>query len=73
MVASTLHTLCSWAWSWAPQTVHLGPSGQIFSPDNFVLHQSGAGNTWAKAHYTEGTGLVAWVLDIMKKEAESCD
>jgi len=29
-------------------------SGQIFRPDNFVFGQSGAGNNWAKRHYTEG-------------------
>ncbi|VAI44285.1 unnamed protein product [Triticum turgidum subsp. durum] len=31
-----------------------GPYGQIFRPDNFVFGQSGAGNNWAKGHYTEG-------------------
>ncbi|KAL2930519.1 Tubulin beta-3 chain [Bienertia sinuspersici] len=30
-----------------------GPYGQIFRPDNFVFGQSGAGNNWAKGHYTE--------------------
>ena len=29
-------------------------SHQIFRPDNFVFGQSGAGNNWAKGHYTEG-------------------
>lgn len=53
--------------------VQTGPFGQIFRPDNFVLRQSGAGNTWAKGHYLEGTGLAEWVLDILRKEAESCD
>merc|ERR1711973_740222 len=28
--------------------------GGIFRPDNFVFGQSGAGNNWAKGHYTEG-------------------
>merc|ERR1711942_456502 len=40
-------------------SVRSGPFGQIFRPDNFVFGQSGAGNNWAKGHYTE--------------EAESCD
>ena len=31
-----------------------GPYGQIFRPDNFIYGQSGAGNNWAKGHYTEG-------------------
>lgn len=30
---------------------------QIFRPDNFVFGQSGAGNNWAKGHYTEGNIL----------------
>ena len=29
--------------------------GQLFRPDNYVYGQSGAGNNWAKGHYTEGT------------------
>ena len=35
--------------------------------------QSGAGNNWAKGHYTEGAELVDSVLDVVRKEAESCD
>ncbi|KAL7989993.1 hypothetical protein Chor_012659 [Crotalus horridus] len=50
-----------------------GPFGQIFRPDNFVFGQSGAGNNWAKGHYTEGAELVDSVLDVVRKEAESCD
>ncbi|XP_072048189.1 uncharacterized protein [Amphiura filiformis] len=34
----------------------LGPFGQIFRPDKFVFGQSGAGNNWAKGHYTELLG-----------------
>ena len=47
--------------------------GQIFRPDNFVFGQSGAGNNWAKGHYTEGADLVDSVLDVVRKEAELCD
>ncbi|KAJ8777765.1 hypothetical protein J1605_014220 [Eschrichtius robustus] len=50
-----------------------GPFGQIFRPDNFVFGQSGAGNNWAKGHYKEGAELVGSVLDVVRKEAESCD
>ena len=41
----------------------------------FLAHlgQSGAGNNWAKGHYTEGAELVDSVLDVVRKEAESCD
>lgn len=35
--------------------------------------QSGAGNNWAKGHYTEGAELVDSVLDVIRKEAEKCD
>ena len=34
--------------------VRAGPFGQLFRPDNFIFGQSGAGNNWAKGHYTEG-------------------
>ena len=54
-------------------SVRSGPFGQIFRPDNFVFGQSGAGNNWAKGHYTEGAKLVDSVLDVVRKEAESCD
>jgi tubulin beta len=47
--------------------------GQLFRPDNFVFGQSGAGNNWAKGHYTEGAELVDNVLDVVRKEAEGCD
>ena len=53
--------------------VRSGPFGQIFRPDNFVFGQGGAGNNWAKGHYTEGAELVDSVLDVVRKEAESCD
>ena len=45
-------------------SVRSGPYGQVFRPDNFVFGQSGAGNNWAKGHYTEGKKLVTskWLL-----------
>merc|ERR1711937_772430 len=54
-------------------SVRAGPYGPLFRPDNFVFGQSGAGNNWAKGHYTEGAELVDSVLDVVRKEAESCD
>jgi len=42
-------------------SVRSGPFGQIFRPDNFVFGQSGAGNNWAKGHYT---GMVGGHLTI---------
>ncbi len=37
------------------------------------IGQSGAGNNWAKGHYTEGAELIDQVLDVVRREAESCD
>ncbi|XP_061158070.1 tubulin beta-4B chain-like isoform X5 [Syngnathus typhle] len=54
-------------------SVRSGPFGQIFRPDNFVFGQSGAGNNWAKGHYTEGAEVVDSVLDVVRKESENCD
>ncbi|XP_047479479.1 tubulin beta chain-like isoform X1 [Penaeus chinensis] len=54
-------------------SVRSGPFGQLFKPDNFVFGQSGAGNNWAKGHYTEGAELVDAVIDVVRKEAEGCD
>ncbi|XP_053622864.1 tubulin beta chain-like [Plodia interpunctella] len=47
--------------------------GQLFRPDNYVFGQSGAGNNWAKGHYTEGAELVDSVMDVVRKESEGCD
>merc|ERR1711981_163077 len=54
-------------------SVRSGAFGAIFRPDNFVFGQTGAGNNWAKGHYTEGAELIDSVLDVVRKEAESCD
>ena len=54
-------------------SVRSGPFGQLFRPDNFVFSQTGAGNNWAKGHYTEGAELIDSVLDVVRKEAEGCD
>lgn len=45
-------------------SVRGGPFGALFKPDNFVFGQSGAGNNWAKGHYTEGAELVDSVSEI---------
>jgi tubulin beta len=54
-------------------SIRASPSGQLFRPDSFVWGQSGAGNNWAKGHYTEGAELIDSVLDVVRKEAEGCD
>ena len=35
--------------------------------------QGGAGNNWAKGYYTDGVELVDSVIDVVRKEAETCD
>ena len=47
--------------------------GSLFKPDAAVRGTSGAGNNWAKGHYTEGAELIDAVLDVVRKEAEGCD
>lgn len=54
-------------------TVKQGPLGPLFRPDNFIFGQSGAGNNWAKGHYTEGAELVDMVMDSVRKEAENAE
>jgi len=55
------------------EVVKNGTYGKLFRPDNFVYASNGAGNNWAKGHYTEGAELVDNVLDVLRKEAEQVD
>ena len=54
-------------------SIRSGPMGKLFRPDNFVHAQSGAGNNWAKGHYTEGSELVDEVMEQVRKNVEGCD
>jgi tubulin beta len=54
-------------------SIRSGPLGQMFRPDNLIYGQSGAGNNWAKGHYTEGAELVDQVIDVVRREAEGSD
>ena len=45
----------------------------MFKPDNFVFGASGAGNNWTEGHYTEGAEIFDEIVDVIKKEADSCD
>lgn len=40
--------------------------GPLFRPDNFVAGLTGAGNNWAKGHYTDGSELADAALDIVR-------
>lgn len=55
------------------EAIKNGPFGDLFRPDNFVFGQSGAGNNWAKGHYTEGAELIDSVMDVVRKEAEASE
>ena len=35
-----------------------------------MIGQTGAGNNWAKSHYTESAELIDSVIDVFRKEAE---
>ncbi|EGV93224.1 tubulin beta-1 chain isoform X2 [Cricetulus griseus] len=47
--------------------------GALFQPDSFVHGNSGAGNNWAKGHYTEGAELIESAMDVVRSQSESCD
>jgi tubulin beta len=46
---------------------------QLLRPDNFVFGQPRASNNWAKGYYTEGQQPCDTILDVIRKESESCD
>ena len=50
--------------------VRAGPFGGAFRPDNFVFGQSGAGNNWAKGHYTEGEKKLKRLLSMRRNQEE---
>eukprot|EP00913_Durusdinium_trenchii_P028771 g26982.t1 len=52
-------------------SVRAGPFGQLFRPDNFVFGQTGAGNNWAKGHYTEGAELIDSAAEIRRAVKDS--
>ena len=45
-------------------SIRASPYGASFRPDNFVFGQSGAGNNWAKGHYTEGKLSIKFLSEI---------
>jgi len=53
--------------------IKASPIGTSFKPDNMVFGANGAGNNWAKGHYTEGAELVEQCLDRIRVEMEQCE
>ncbi|VEL39982.1 unnamed protein product [Protopolystoma xenopodis] len=50
-----------------------GRYGGLYRPDNFVFGTSGAGNNWAKGHYTDGAEMIELIMELVRKEAEVCE
>ncbi|CAH8642292.1 unnamed protein product [Dicrocoelium dendriticum] len=50
-----------------------GPYGVLFRPDNFVYGPCGAGNNWAKGHYTEGSEIIEPIMELIRKECDLCE
>lgn len=47
--------------------------GSLFKPDNFVMGSNGAGNCWARGHYTDGCEIVDQAVEACRREVEACD
>ena len=54
-------------------SIRSGALGQMFRPDNFVFGESSASSNWAKGFYNDGPEHVDSVVDVIRKEAETCD
>lgn len=54
-------------------SIRAGPMGKLFKPQSCVQGRNGAGNNFAKAHYTEGAEYVAQAMEALRKEAEQCE
>lgn len=55
------------------ESIRADKCATLFNPSNFISGHSGAGNNWAKGHYTEGADLVNSVLEVVRKEVEKCE
>ncbi|XP_045465324.1 tubulin beta chain-like [Harmonia axyridis] len=54
-------------------SIRSGCFGRLFRPDNMVFGQWGAGNNWAKGHYSAGAEIIDSVMDVARREIETCD
>jgi len=50
-----------------------GPLASLFDKSCMKFGNNGAGNNWAKGHYTEGAEIVEDVIDILRREVEKAD
>eukprot|EP01130_Rhizamoeba_saxonica_P000087 TRINITY_DN10107_c0_g1_i1.p1 TRINITY_DN10107_c0_g1~~TRINITY_DN10107_c0_g1_i1.p1 ORF type:complete len:474 (-),score=126.83 TRINITY_DN10107_c0_g1_i1:69-1490(-) len=53
--------------------IRAGKNKSLFRPANYVHAVNGAGNNWAKGHYTEGAELIEEITDMVRKEVEQCN
>jgi tubulin beta len=53
-------------------SIRSGPYGYFFHPNSFVNTQCGAGNNWAKGHYTEGAELIDSALMAIRNQVDRC-
>merc|ERR1712198_312679 len=53
--------------------IKAGALKDLFDPATMKFGSNGAGNNWAKGHYTEGAELVEEVLDRIRMEIEQCE
>jgi len=49
------------------------PHGKIFDTNMVVAGANGAGNNWAKGHYTEGAEIMDECMDAVRKQIEMCE
>lgn len=49
------------------------PMGKLFHPDHVMKRSCGAGNNWAKGHYTMGGEVIDETMDILRRMTEHCD
>lgn len=47
--------------------IRAGPTGKLFRPDSYIFGADGAGNNWAKGHYTYGAEMIDEILDVTRK------
>ena len=50
--------------------IEASPGGTLFKRDNMCFGASGAGNKWARGHYTECAELIDEAVDIIRRETE---
>ncbi|ETO28527.1 hypothetical protein RFI_08603 [Reticulomyxa filosa] len=53
--------------------IRTSPTGRMFKPDICIYGNTGTNNNWAKGYYTEGEQLIEECVEVVRKEAESCD